>query len=207
MQVTRQQIIAYLQAHQIATAKALSQSLNVTAANIRHHLQKLEQQGVIEEVGLLPSQGRGRPTRVFSLTTQAAEHNLDQLATALLQLLLAANEREGSASRIAEQMLQNFELPAGAIQRLTAAVRWLNAHHYRARWEASPSGPRLILGACPYLAILESAPQICQVDASLISQLTGLSMAQISRLERDPRGSHQCVFERKPGDEIPGNST
>jgi len=196
MQITRQQIIAYLQAHQTATAKDLSQSLSVTAANIRHHLQKLEQQGVIEEVGLLPPQGRGRPTRVFSLATRATEHNLDHLAIALLQLFLSIDPQEGSVRRIAKQMLGQFELPSGAIQRLTAAIQWLDDHHYRARWEASPSGPRIILGACPYLAILDSAPQVCQVDASLISQITGLPMRQTSRLERDPTGSHQCVFEQ-----------
>ena len=42
MQITRRQIIDYLQTNRIATSIELSRALLVTAANIRHHIQLLE---------------------------------------------------------------------------------------------------------------------------------------------------------------------
>jgi len=56
MQLTRKQIIDFLNTNHTATAVELSRALNVTAANIRHHISELIQQEIIEEIGNLPAQ-------------------------------------------------------------------------------------------------------------------------------------------------------
>ena len=65
MQNTRQRILQYLEKNSQATAPELSQVLDLTQANIRHHLGVLENDGKIEVIGETPASGRGRPTLVF----------------------------------------------------------------------------------------------------------------------------------------------
>jgi predicted ArsR family transcriptional regulator len=197
MQLTRKQIIEYLNTKHTATATGLSQALNVTAANIRHHISELIRQDILEEVGNLPTQGRGRPTKLYCLSKGALNHNLDYLADILLKVIAQGELEDNSQNpftKIAHQMLKNLDIPTSPIKRLTQAMEWLNDHNYQSRWEASPKGPRVVLGYCPYVAILDTNPEMCQIDTSLLSQLVGLSMEQIAKLERAPQGIRHCVF-------------
>ena len=197
MQLTRKQIIEYLNTHHTATAVELSQALNLTAANIRHHIVELIQQNILEEVGNLSPQKRGRPMKLYCLSKGALNHNLDFLADVLLKMISKANKGhavQNPLNEIARQMLGDLKVATSPIQRISQVMEWLNDHNYQARWEASPNGPRVILGYCPYVAILDTNPEMCQIDASLLSQLVGLSMEQISKLERAQQGTRHCVF-------------
>jgi predicted ArsR family transcriptional regulator len=81
-----------------------------------------------------------------------------------------------------------------ASKRLTALVARLNALHYAAHWEAGASGPRLILGRCPYAAVIQNHPELCQMDARAISELAGAGAEQISRIDVNSRTPSHCVF-------------
>lgn len=200
MQFTRQQIIDHLNRHHVASVSELSQALNLTVSNIRHHIKELEARQIVEEVGNLPQSGRGRPTKLYCLSKGALDHNLDYLAEILLDVILqdsAPADRSQYFERIASHMIGNLPLPKNQIQRLNRAIQWLDDHNYQPRWEASPTGPRITLGYCPYVAILDTVPEMCQIDLSLISQLAGNPMQQTARLGRGPEGAHQCVFVRR----------
>jgi len=200
MQLTRKQIIEYLNSNHSATALELSRTLNVTAANIRHHISELIRQEIVEEIGNIHPEGRGRPTKLYSLTKGALNHNLDFLADSLLQIF--ANVLSGAENNhielISRQMLKGRNIPENHIQRLNQAILWLNSHNYQSRWEASLNGPRVSLGFCPYAAILDANPVLCQIDTVLVSQLVGSRMEQLSRLEHSPSGKRQCVFAIHP---------
>jgi predicted ArsR family transcriptional regulator len=200
MQITRKQIIDYLNSNHTATAVELSRALNVTAANIRHHIVELIQQEIVEEVGNLPTRGRGRPTKLYCLSKGALDHNLDFLADILLQIITGDKSKDryhDQFNRIAQQMIGDFQPPARVIQRLNQVIQWLNDNNYQARWEASPNGPRVILGYCPYVAILDTNPEMCQIDTALVSQLVGSPMEQQTKLERSSLGIRQCIFTAK----------
>jgi predicted ArsR family transcriptional regulator len=79
-------------------------------------------------------------------------------------------------------------------QRLAAAVRRLNDLEYQARWEAHALAPRVILGNCPYAAIIEGHPELCQMDAYLLENQLGQAVSQTAKLERNPQGLPVCVF-------------
>lgn len=197
---TRQKIIEYLQDKPISSARQLSRALQVTPANIRHHLSVLKKEGVVEEAGSRPASGRGRPTRLFTLTQVSQQHNLALLAAALLDELLDGSqpeERAAAMQRLA-QRLQPSSTGAGSLpQRLYAAVRSLDGMHYRARWEAHAHSPRLILGHCPYLSIVADHPELCSLDASLLGALLGVPVVQLEKLARDDRGAVHCIFALK----------
>ena len=197
MQYTRKLIIDYLKTNHTASVPELSQTLNLTLGNIRHHIKELETQRMIELVGKLPPKGRGRPTQLFSLTIRAVEHNLDSLSEALFKAILLNPKFDKSGNiiqHIADIMLGEIDENRNLTKRTHLAVQWLNKHHYKSRWEASPSGPKVILTHCPYLSILSTTPRICQVDTVLISKLIGLPMEKFTPKKDGSLWARPCVF-------------
>jgi predicted ArsR family transcriptional regulator len=197
MQITLKQIIDHLSRNHFTTASELSSTLNVTAANIRHHLGELKKQEIIETFGKLPGKGRGRPQQLYRLSRNTLEHNLANLSEALLKFVLdnsSADDLQTQMYKIASIMGLEFGSYPNLFQRLNQLARWLNKRHYQARWEASPTGPRVFLGHCPYSEIIDSNPEICMLDQALISNLIGIQVTQVEKLERNLNGARYCVF-------------
>jgi len=200
MQLTRKQIIQYLQEYHFATAGELSSSINVTQANIRHHLSILKDQNIVEEFGKILPKRRGRPTKMYRLAKDSLDNNLAILSNALINVFLESESNKDMPNQwdqVARNLLGEFALAHTLFQRLNNAIKWLNERHYNSRWEASLTGPRVILGYCPYWAVIESHPAICRLDNALTSLLIGLPVIQTEKLGRNPKGPHQCVFLAK----------
>lgn len=192
---TRQRILEILETRPTATAEELANLLHLTSANMRHHLSRLEADGRVLVVGERPPRGRGRPQRIFALprdgegTDRLAGHLLDQVLTPLepdqkTEFLRAFAVRLGGEATTARHITQ----------RLAAAVRRLNDLEYQARWEAHALAPRVILGNCPYAAIIEDHPELCQMDVYLLENQLGQAVKQTAKLERNPQGLPVCVF-------------
>jgi predicted ArsR family transcriptional regulator len=81
--------------------------------------------------------------------------------------------------------------PARQIQQ---AIRWLNHHHYHARWEASATGARIILDHCPYLALLPEYPNICKLDIAIITRLNNQPMELTNQWAECPTQPYPCIF-------------
>ena len=77
-------------------------------------------------------------------------------------------------------------------KRLNLTVEKMNQMSYHARWEAGSEGPRIIFSHCPYAAIIEKHPEVCQMDASMLKEWMGQPATQISKIGKD--GSSVCVF-------------
>lgn len=205
----RQRVLDYIRTHRLATASEIGQALHLTAANVRHHLGILYQQGSIEIAGERPAQGKGRPAQLYAIAQGLQGDNLAYLAGALLDELndrLVEPERQAMLLRMAQRLAQRtaHNQPGEAAQRksgphltrrLVNVVQDLNHFHYQARWEAHRDAPRIILAHCPYAAILPEHPEICRLDATLIETLLGVPVEQISRLARDERGATYCMFK------------
>jgi len=195
MQLTRQQIIEYLQTNRVATSLEMSRTLQVTTANIRHHLKILNSTGLVEVVGKQPGRSRGRPMQLYSLTENALKDNLAGLATALLQVMFTntSNEKE-PLNRVARQLVGDYQPAPNIHFRLSQAIEELNHLQYQASWEASPNGPRLIFHNCPYATILDEHPKLCRMDEELLSVLLDYPVRQTAKLERTPKGAPHCAF-------------
>lgn len=183
-----------------ATAGELARSLGVTVANVRHHLDELLAASLVEVVALRPSGGRGRPVRVYALSSGVVGDNLEALAKALLEVYLAGEEREENQDKlialVQRLIAQGGNPPSEAhlSLRLKRTVERLNAFHYCARWEASAQGPRLILGRCPYRRLADHHPELCWMDTHLIATLIGLPTEQVLKRTAMGEGPPACVF-------------
>jgi predicted ArsR family transcriptional regulator len=194
MQNTRQQILDFIRDNQMASANEISRAFPMTSANARHHLSILEGQNLVEEVGQRLARGRGRPTKLYALTHQAMHHNIDLLVDALLKLILADNNPVEQFVKLIPKLFGNPIDSHNQIQRLNQVIQRLNEMHYQARWEASPSGPRIIFGHCPYAAILSENPELCQMDQVMLSQQLKNPVEQIAKLDTSPKGKIHCIF-------------
>ena len=206
MLTARQQVLEYIRIQRAVTSSDVARALRMTGANARHHLAILQAQGLIEVIGRRPTDGRGRPAKLFALTDRILGDNLPNLASALLnQFIYKALPTERShiwqelAILIIDSVNDNVhgetkKSQGSLTQRLYNAMILLNRMNYDARWVAHPEAPYVILGHCPYAAILDQHPELCQFDRFLLIEMLGTSVTQKKRLDLDSRGIKHCAF-------------
>ncbi len=198
---SRQKILNYIIEEQTATVEELSKVFRVTTANIRHHLSILTEQGSVQVIGQKANELRGRPAQIFSASRQSNQNNLDRLAETLLSTLLQNCGPDGSIqalNKIAKKMVINFNSDnSNPTQRLYSSIRTLNRMNYQAHWEAHLENPLIMLGHCPYKAILDHHPEICQMDAFMLQELLDTPVKMIEKLALNAKGLPECVFVMK----------
>lgn len=199
MQTTRQRILNYLNTNQQVTAPQLAAALDKTQANIRHHLEVLRRDGHIEVVGTAPRKGAGRPTQIYMLTKDSQQDALDHLASALLTQSIPARStktRTRKLQKIANALIRTrpAQNSASITVRLGDAVQRLDELQYKAHWEAHIDGPKIHFAQCPYAKIIQRHPELCEMDALLISSLTGVECHQELKISRTQDGPDHCQF-------------
>jgi predicted ArsR family transcriptional regulator len=198
MQATRQRILDYLDQRGSATAGQLAKAFGMTPANLRHHLSVLRSRDLVTVIGQQPSERRGRPDFIYALSSHE-NSDMEQLARALLKTLRSDSlprQTEARQEILARSMLGSNSAPANQItQRLVAAVRHLEPLGYKPRWEARPQGPQIVLGRCPYAAIIADHPELCRMDAHMLESLLAAPVEQTAKLQPGPQHIPQCIFE------------
>jgi len=189
MVTARQKVLAYFTKTRSASAREISRSLKMSPATVRHHLRVLVSDGRLEISFARGRDGRGRPEKVYSLPRSALGDNLAALGDAVLAEAGSSVQMDMLAMRLAGDA--NFSNQPIA-RRLNASIEKMNQMNYHARWEAGPQGPRLIFGHCPYAALIEKHPELCQMDEALLEQLMGDAVTQLFKIGKD--GSSLCVF-------------
>jgi predicted ArsR family transcriptional regulator len=169
--------------------------MQMTPANARHHLGILAADGRVEIISERQG-GRGRPEKVYRLAGTLAGENLSVLADAVLTEAGGKFEMEAVGQRIAGESADSSQ---PLMRRLATTIDRLNTMHYQARWEAGPEGPRIILGRCPYAAIIHAHPELCKMDLSLLSELLGGRLKQTAKLESGAGDLPFCTFTLRSG--------
>ena len=195
---SRQKILSYINEKKSATVDELSKVFKVTPANIRHHLSILIEQGSVNIIGSKPAAFKGRPAQIYSATQQINQNNLDQLTEALLSYALnniGQNETDQMLKDIASHLVAKFPPDSiNSTRRLYSSIRALNRMNYQAHWEAHGEHPRIMLGHCPYSALMHQHPEICQMDEFLLEAFLDTPVEQIEKLTGTSKGLAQCVF-------------
>lgn len=204
MQATRQQILEILQQHGEATVDEIVRDLqtkrgSITAVTVRHHLTKLQQDGLIEAPQTQHRSAPGRPRHVYRLSHLGAArlpNNYQQLAKNLLQQV-EANFGQDQVNVIIEGITDNMaadaSIPPGTFHdRLEAVTHYLNEHGYDASWEAQEGGYLLHTSNCPYHQISHENEALCQLDMRLVAKMLGVVPRLMSRISEG--GAHCSYF-------------
>jgi predicted ArsR family transcriptional regulator len=195
---TRQRILNYLHKHQTASVRELGRDLALTGADIRHHLSVLRASDQVEVIGQQREE-RGRPAYMYSLSRHVLGDNLAGLANTVLSIWwqkIPESRRTQALKTVAKQLAASMviEDSTPVTQRLTMGIENLNRYHYQARWEAAASGPRIILGNCPYAAVISEHPELCQMDAYLLEEQFHQTVQQTAKLHKTSKGLPFCEF-------------
>ena len=180
MTTARQKVLNYLMKNRTASAREISRSLKMSAATVRHHLRVMALDGRLEMESVRPREGRGRPEKVYSLPRALLGDNLSALSEAVLTEAGSKLKMDTLAKRLAGE--SDFSSQPIA-KRLNSVIEKLNQMNYHARWEAGPEGPRILFGHCPYATIVGKHPELCEMDVSLLSQLTSRPVLNETRPE------------------------
>lgn len=203
MQATRQLILQILKERGEATVDEIVECLqpergNITAVTVRHHLNRLQLDGLITFAKMRRRATPGRPQHLYTLTDQGETrlpNNFKRLAGGLLNQInqhLSDSYINVILEGITSEMADEAHIPQGDMQnRLNAVVTYLNQHGYDARWYSTQEGYILETCNCPYHDLSHDNQFLCQMDMRLISKMLGTVPRMTSRVSD---GDETCAY-------------
>jgi predicted ArsR family transcriptional regulator len=163
--------------------------LNLTKADIRYHINKLLLQNKIIKIS--PNQGvPGRPAFRYAISDDEYKNNLEFLTNGLLSLF---PDRSELISKLSDYFTSDLSLDSHQpiIIKLNSLISDLAHMHYSPRWETQFQGPMIYFGNCPYRKLLESHPDLCEMDKMIISKHL---IQDVEVKNTIANGSHFCKF-------------
>ncbi|MDR2620689.1 MAG: ArsR family transcriptional regulator [Propionibacteriaceae bacterium] len=198
---TRQQVLSSIMARGPMTAVALAETLELTAAAIRRHLETLVATGDLEP-RLVPQRGprgRGRPAKLFALTELGRSRFRNSYSTIALEAIAELMRAVGPAGldRLASAFFEpvgaEFAALRGAHPDNSAAealATALDEGGFAAAVDRLPSGEQLLQHHCPVADIARAYPQLCEIETQFIAKLTH---SHVQRLATIAHGDGVCT--------------
>lgn len=201
---TRDAIARLILEHGPATASTLSQSLALTPAGIRRHLELLVADGILEarEPRTASARGRGRPSKVFLMTDAGRaqfEHTYDDLAVSALRFM-ASHSGEHLVASFAQSRADDIETKANEYieqnrtsrknDKVALLAEFLTDQGYAASVEDRGLGEEICQHHCPIAHVASAYPQLCEAETQAFSRLLG---THVQRLATIAHGDGVCT--------------
>ncbi|QIZ76867.1 helix-turn-helix transcriptional regulator [Ferrimonas lipolytica] len=205
MSSSSSKILFYIKQHGASPLNDIASALGVTTMGARGHLHKLEQQQLLEFKDI--TNGPGRPTRHWQLTTTGHNHFGDRHQDFTIQLLDSIEQLFGPQglnqlidhrSKLQQhsyltQLASYTSLP----EKIEALAELRQQEGYMARVEQSHNGWLLIEDHCPICAAAACCQGLCQQELQLFQLLLN-GLAQVSRSEHLLNGARRCAYIIEP---------
>lgn len=201
MQATRQRILEILREKGPATVDDLSRELGLTPVTVRHHLDILRRDGLVETCEVRHRHVPGRPQYVYALTEAAAAYFPDNYPNLVSAVLNRIRDRLSPAAlnvfftEVGQELAQAAPppVPGETIEeRLNRITAFLSNQGYVARWERNQGGYVLHTYNCPYHYVAEAHQGLCIMDMRLVTELLG--DLPVERLSRVVEGAPSCSY-------------
>ena len=197
---TRNRVLRSLLLNQKRTVNELAESVDINPISVRHHVTKLEAEGLIlsEE----ERHGVGRPRLIFSLTPKGMEQFpqrylqltlrlLEQLKTSLPEKVLGNIFKE-VAEGIADDLTQDINLEDLDLkERLELLQEVLTSEGFMVDLQEEEGNFYIVEASCTYHHVGEDYPEICMVDQELIAHFVSSTP---KRVECILDGDKQCKY-------------
>ncbi|WP_084418027.1 helix-turn-helix transcriptional regulator [Henriciella litoralis] len=186
------------------SAGALAETLGVTAMAVRLHLYELAEEGLIEETSK-PS-GRGRPTKIWSLTEAAARAFPDAHQGLALEMIGTIREifgEEGLArviDRHSDTQLVAYRGHMAGHDKLSERVERLtelrSAEGYMATAAEDGDDFLLIENHCPICSAAKACTRLCKNELQVFQDALGPD-TKVTREDHILAGARRCVYRIK----------
>lgn len=215
---TRQQILEALQKREHCTINDLAEISKISPISVRHHIARLEADGLVTSEE--ERHGVGRPRRVYRLTTKGAEYFPSRYVEMTIRLLeqmkqnLPVQVIESMFSQMAMDLLEDQAVDIdldglNVEERLQVVERILSSEGFQVAWERQGNAYHIHETVCPYLQVGQNHPEVCTIDQTLISTLLQVPVEKIQcRLHGDKRCTYIISGKDIPlvKEKIEGNS-
>jgi predicted ArsR family transcriptional regulator len=200
VQSVRRRITEILKQHGTATVAELADQLGMAQVSVRHHLDILVGEDLVELSGVRRRVGAGRPSQMYALTRNALAlfpQRHAQLASSVLSELKAVLPQDAVRElliRVAERTVGEAPTPSAGQtleERLDQVAGFLTQRGFSAGWETCNGHYELHACNCPYSGVAEQHPELCMMDHTLIERL----LPDAIRLQSHVRdGSRRCTY-------------
>ena len=183
---TREKILRILLSRQRCTIIELAEAVNINPISVRHHITRLEAEGLVgssEE-----RHGVGRPRRLYFLTESGLERFPSRYLKLTIRLLeqLKGTMPEPMVSNLFSQMAKDvaaeYEMKVRGLnieERLDLVTDLLSSEGFTVEWESKGDEYHIREISCPYYHIGQSHPEVCSVDQTLISTMLSVPAEKV----------------------------
>ena len=197
---TRERVLHTLLKNHRCTINELSVEVEINPISVRHHISRLQAEGLITSEE--ERHGVGRPRQVYYLT----EAGLEQFPTRYLRLTIRLLEQlkenlppkmvnelfSKMAADLVEEYTQSAKMQDMSIeQRLDLIHDLLKDEGFDIEWERKDEQFFIREINCPYLHVGQNHPEICRIDQTLISTMLDLPTEKIKCILD---GDNHCTY-------------
>jgi predicted ArsR family transcriptional regulator len=195
---TRQRVLQTLLSRQRCTINELAEAVNINPISVRHHITRLEADGLVTSEE--ERHGVGRPRRLYFLTEDGLERFpsrylrftirlLEQLKDTMPQTMVSSLFRQ-----MAEDVAAEYENKISGLnmeERLNLVAQLLRNEGFTVEWEQKGNEYHIREISCPYYHIGQSHPEVCSVDQTLISAMLSVPAEKVKCVLN---GDHYCTY-------------
>ena len=195
---TRERVLQTLLANERCTINDLADSVDINPISVRHHISRLEAEGLVTSAE--ERHGVGRPRRLYFLTEKGRERFPSRYIRLPLRLLqqLKENLPQPMVAKLFTQMAKDlaeeyaYEVSDLSMpERLQLVQQLLSAEGFQIEWEQK--GEEFLLREinCPYYHIGQNHPEVCAIDQTLIATLLGMPTTKVQCMLN---GDAHCTY-------------
>jgi predicted ArsR family transcriptional regulator len=175
LHTTRRSVLEALRSAGTATVAQLAEMVGVKGITIRHHLNGLLAEGLVDAEE--KRQAVGRPIYMYRLTAEAENlfpqkyHQLVERLLDQVKLSLPPETVDMLIKSLATSLAEEFRVEFDSLpepDRLNRLIDLLAREGFMAQWRRTDAGVELVEYHCPYYAVGQRHPEICQIDEELI---------------------------------------
>ncbi len=197
---TRERVLQTLLKNHRCTINELAEAVDINPISVRHHISKLEAEGLVgsEE----EHHGVGRPREVYSLTEAGIEHFPTRYMRLTIRLLGQLKEQMPPEmvtklfASMAADLVQEYAHIArtqglSTEQRLEMARKLLTEEGFNIEWEKIDDQYHIREVSCPYFHVGQNHPEVCRIDQTLISTVLDLPAEKVKCILD---GDNYCIY-------------
>jgi DeoR family suf operon transcriptional repressor len=195
---TRERVLQTLLRNHQCTINDLAEAVDINPISVRHHIARLEAEGLVDSEE--ERHGVGRPRRLYFLTEEGMEHFPTRYMRLTIRLLEQLKETlpEPMVNKLFAQMAQDLaeehraELEGLPMeQRLDMVKEVLAGEGFTVDWERQGDEYHIREVNCPYYHIGQNHPEVCSVDQTIISTVLSVPAEKIKCMLN---GDTHCTY-------------
>jgi DeoR family transcriptional regulator, suf operon transcriptional repressor len=195
---TRDRVLQTLLLHGRCTINDLADTVEINPISVRHHISRLEADGLVasEET----RHGVGRPRRFYFLTEKGREHFPTRYIRLTMRLLEQLKESvppifiKGLFTQMAQEMASSFQSEMTGLpmdQRIELVKQFLTQEGFNVEVEKLGDSYHIHESSCPYFQVGQTHPEVCSLDQTIISTLLNIPAQKVQCLLH---GDSHCTY-------------